>query len=77
MTLNENALLSDSDFQFPDRSAKAFWVHNVCFSFFFFGGWAAPAPIDRAAVATGIVNVRSYSKFIQHLRAAHYQRDLR
>ncbi|MDG2422307.1 MAG: HlyD family type I secretion periplasmic adaptor subunit [Gammaproteobacteria bacterium] len=35
--------------------------------FVFFGGWAALAPIDGAAVATGAVTVRSYSKFVQHL----------
>ena len=35
--------------------------------FGFCGSWAAFAPIDGAAVATGFVNVRSYSKVVQHL----------
>ena len=35
--------------------------------FGFFGGWAALAPIDGAALAPGQVTVRSYSKFVQHL----------
>mgnify|MGYP001353231484 CR=1 FL=1 len=35
--------------------------------FVFFGGWAALAPIDGAAVASGAVTVRSYSKLVQHL----------
>ena len=35
--------------------------------FGFCGSWAAFAPIDGAAVASGFVNVRSYSKVVQHL----------
>ena len=35
--------------------------------FGFCGSWAAFAPIDGAAVANGFVNVRSYSKVVQHL----------
>jgi len=35
--------------------------------FGFCGAWAAFAPIDGAAIATGFVNVRSYSKVVQHL----------
>ncbi len=67
MTLNENALLSDSDFNSQIDPPKRFGFTMFVLVFFFFGGWAALAPIDGAAVATGIVNVRSYSKFIQHL----------
>ncbi len=37
-------------------------------SLFGFGGiWAATAPIDGAAIAPGIVTVKSYSKTVQHL----------
>ena len=35
--------------------------------FGFGGAWAAWAPIDGAALAPGIVMVRSYSKIVQHL----------
>jgi len=38
--------------------------------FGFCGSWAAFAPIDGAAVASGFVNVRSYSKVVQHLEGA-------
>ena len=35
---------------------------------FGFGGvWSATAPIDGAAVASGLVTSRSYSKVVQHL----------
>ncbi len=38
------------------------------FLLFGFGGiWAATAPIDGAAIASGNVTVRSYSKVVQHL----------
>jgi epimerase transport system membrane fusion protein len=37
-------------------------------SLFGFGGfWAATAPIDGAAIAPGLVAVKSYSKIVQHL----------
>jgi len=35
--------------------------------FGFCGAWAAFAPLDGAAVGIGFVNVRSYSKVVQHL----------
>jgi epimerase transport system membrane fusion protein len=43
-----------------------------------FGGWAAMAPLDSAALAPGVVTVQSYRKTIQHLeggivRSLHVQ----
>jgi membrane fusion protein, epimerase transport system len=43
-----------------------------------FGGWAAIAPLDSAALAPGVVTVQSYRKTIQHLeggivRSLHVQ----
>jgi len=52
----------------PDlNSHKKFGVLLFIALFGFGGIWAATAPIDGAALAPGIVTVRSYSKIVQHL----------
>ena len=53
----------DSELATPKR----FGILLFLAVFVVFGGWAALAPIDGAAVAPGTLIVRSYSKFVQHL----------
>ena len=46
---------------------KRFGVLLFVVLFGFGGIWASTAPIDGAALAPGVVTVRSYSKVVQHL----------
>jgi epimerase transport system membrane fusion protein len=50
-----------------DRSLRRFGYAVVAVVFVGFGGWAALAPIDSAAVAPGVVTVQDSRKTIQHL----------
>ena len=60
---------SDSDSNLSadsDASARTFGYLLVVFLFFVVGGWAVLAPIESAALATGIVQVEGKRKLIQH-----------
>ena len=46
---------------------RRFGLIALLFLFGFGGIWAATAPIDGAAIAPGLVTVKSYSKIVQHL----------
>jgi len=59
----EDAERYDPGLSAPKKAGMTIFI--VIFGFC--GSWAAFAPIDGAAVATGFVNVRSYSKVVQHL----------
>ena len=50
-----------------DRSLKRFGYAVVAVVFVGFGGWAALAPLDSAAVAPGVITVQNSRKTIQHL----------
>ncbi len=50
-----------------DRSLRRFGYAVVAVVFVGFGGWAALAPIESAAVAPGVVAVQDSRKTIQHL----------
>ena len=67
VSLNASKLPNNGEFNSQIDPPKRFGFIMLFVVFFFFGGWAALAPIDGAAVAAGTVNVRSYSKFVQHL----------
>lgn len=59
-----------------DRGLRRFGYGVIAVVFGGFGGWAALAPIDSAAVGLGVVAVESYRKTVQHLeggivRAVH------
>ena len=59
---------SDSDSNLSadsDASARTFGYLLVVFLFFVVGGWAVLAPIESAALATGIVQVEGKRKLIQ------------
>ena len=63
MVLDYEELSPDTSMAMPRRVGMIifFLVFGV------FGGWAAFAPLDGAARASGIVTVKSYSKVVQHL----------
>lgn len=50
-----------------DRSVRRIGYVILLLAFGVFGGWAALAELDSAAVAPGIVTVDSYRKTVQHL----------
>lgn len=50
-----------------DRRARRIGFMILLVTFAGFGGWAAVAELDSAAVAAGVVTVESYRKTIQHL----------
>ncbi|HLO79081.1 MAG TPA: HlyD family type I secretion periplasmic adaptor subunit, partial [Magnetospirillum sp.] len=49
------------------RTARRLGVATIVVAFGGFGGWAALAPLNSAAVARGEVKVESYRKTIQHM----------
>ncbi|BBL73924.1 HlyD family type I secretion periplasmic adaptor subunit [Methylomagnum ishizawai] len=50
-----------------DRPARRIGLVTVLLVFGVFGGWAALAPLDSAALAPGVITVESYRKTVQHL----------
>ncbi len=50
-----------------DRPIRRLGLIVVFLVFGVFGGWAALAPLDSAAMAPGIITVESYRKTVQHL----------
>ncbi|MCG8611392.1 MAG: HlyD family type I secretion periplasmic adaptor subunit [Pseudomonadales bacterium] len=50
-----------------DRIFRIIGLVIVGITFGLFGGWAAFAPLDSAALAPGVVTVESYRKTVQHL----------
>lgn len=54
----------------PETSDRRYrWIGGlvVALTFGVFGGWAALAPLDSAALAPGVVTVKNYRKTVQHL----------
>jgi epimerase transport system membrane fusion protein len=49
------------------KTHKRFGLTSLLLLFGFGGIWATTAPIDGAAIAPGLVAVKSYSKIVQHL----------
>lgn len=50
-----------------DRPVRRIGYLMLLVTFGLFGGWAALAPLDSAALAPGLVTVKSYRKTVQHL----------
>ena len=68
LVASASGVVEDAERYDPGLSApKKLGMTIFIVVFAFCGSWAAFAPIDGAAVATGFVNVRSYSKVVQHL----------
>ena len=59
---------SDSDVKADsDARARTLGYLLVVFLIFVMGGWAVIAPLESAALATGVVQVEGKRKLIQHL----------
>lgn len=71
MNLNTHTLpaaqASDAPLPIDDRPTRRIGYLIVLATFGLFGGWAALAPLDSAALAPGVVTVKSYRKTVQHL----------
>jgi len=50
-----------------DKKPRLIGLLIIFVTFGMFGTWAAVAPLDSAALATGVVTVKTYRKTIQHL----------
>lgn len=50
-----------------DKPTRRVGYLMLLITFGLFGGWAALAPLDSAALAPGVVTVKSYRKTVQHL----------
>ena len=59
--------MTNDKFDADLKSHRRFGLLAFMLLFGFGGIWATSAPIDGAAIATGIVTVKSYSKVVQHL----------
>jgi epimerase transport system membrane fusion protein len=58
---------SFADLPMSDCRPRAVGLAIVLLTFGLFGGWAAFAPLDSAALAPGVVTVQTYRKTVQHL----------
>ena len=59
-----------------DSGVRRIGVLILVVTFGLFGGWAALAPLESAALAPGVVTVKNYRKTIQHLEGG-IVRDIR
>lgn len=62
--MNENGQILDTS----DRRYRWIGFAVLFVTFGLFGGWAALAPLDSAALAPGVVTVKNYRKTLQHLQ---------
>lgn len=69
LNLQHPAAPAEGDAPLPvdDRPTRRIGYLIVLVTFGLFGGWAALAPLDSAALAPGVVTVKSYRKTVQHL----------
>lgn len=59
--------LEDMPLETTDRKPRLLGTIIVAVTFGIFGTWAAVAPLDSAALAPGVVMVKSHRKTVQHL----------
>ncbi|WP_090351065.1 HlyD family type I secretion periplasmic adaptor subunit [Pseudomonas oryzae] len=62
-----DALATANELPTSDRSIRRIGYAILFVTFGLFGSWAALAPLDSAALAPGVVTVKSYRKTVQHL----------
>ena len=55
-----------NDAHTSDAKYSLIGFSRLLITFVFFGGWAAFAPLDSAALAPGVVSVKNYRKTVQH-----------
>lgn len=58
---------ADMPLETSDRKPRSWGIIIVLLTFGVFGTWATFAPLDSAALAPGVVTVKSYRKTVQHL----------
>lgn len=56
-----------TDLPIDDRPTRRIGYLILLLTFGLFGGWATFAPMDSAALAPGVVTIKSYRKTVQHL----------
>lgn len=59
--------LADMPLETTDRKPRIIGIIIVAVAFGLFGTWAMLAPLDSAALAPGVVTVKSHRKTVQHL----------
>lgn len=59
--------ISPASIAASSNRVKRFGYTVVLVMFGFFGGWSVLAPLDSAALAPGVVTVKTYRKTVQHL----------
>lgn len=62
-----DALAPANELPTSDRSIRRIGYAILFVTFGLFGSWATFAPLDSAALAPGVVTVKSYRKTVQHL----------
>lgn len=62
-----DALATANELPTSDRSIRRIGYAILFVTFGLFGSWATLAPLDSAALAPGVVTVKSYRKTVQHL----------
>lgn len=62
-----HASVTTAQLPVDDRPTRRVGFLIVMVTFGLFGGWAAFAPLESAALAPGVVTVKSYRKTVQHL----------
>ncbi|WP_409279521.1 HlyD family type I secretion periplasmic adaptor subunit [Pseudomonas defluvii] len=62
-----HASVTTAQLPVDDRPTRRVGFLIVLLTFGLFGGWAAFAPLESAALAPGVVTVKSYRKTVQHL----------
>lgn len=58
---------AEQELKISDLSVRRVGYLTLLLTFGIFGGWAALAPLDSAALATGVLTVESYRKTVDHL----------
>ena len=67
-------VVKDAELDFDDRNIRRIGAVIVSLTFLVFGVWAFVAPIGGAALAPGVVVVKSHSKTVQHLEGGIVKR---
>ena len=67
MPSNKSSSVDMSTLPIDDAPARRIGYLMLLVTFGLFGGWATLAPLDSAALAPGVVTVKSYRKTVQHL----------
>lgn len=67
MQNSQHSSAATSGLPIDDAPVRRIGYLMLLVTFGLFGGWAALAPLDSAALAPGVVTVKSYRKTVQHL----------